>query len=288
MNEFLEYAARGKNSWWRYILCCITAFIFVIIGLIVLLLPLTLAHALPADFAQELQHPKDAVAFFLGTGLTFGGLMLGLIASTAIFQRKRVRDIIGRWRWRYFLAGLVIWLGVQCLSVVVDFLIAPKGFSITASQQTWSLAFAALVGISVQSFAEEFIFRGYLTQGLLLAIKKPLPAAIVSGLIFGAAHISNGIPQTANAVVFGIVCALIAIRTGGIAFTYGLHLTNNLFGAIVVVSSSDVFNGSPGILSQNTPQLVWSDLVFSVLAFVALAVIMVNGRIQTFAADTRP
>ncbi len=120
--------------------------------------------------------------------------------------------------------------------------------------------------ILVQTFGEEFIFRGYLTQGFLLALKKPLPAAIASGLLFGSVHIPNGIPQALNATVFGIVCALIAIRTGGIALTFGLHLANNYFGAVVVVSGADVFKGSPGIITQTTPQLIWWDLCIAVAA----------------------
>jgi len=68
-----------------------------------------------------------------------------------------------------------------------------------------------------------------------------------------------------NAVVFGIVCAMIAMRTGGLALTFGLHLANNYFGAVIVVSGNDVFRGSPGIITQTTPQLVWWDLCLGLL-----------------------
>ena len=132
------------------------------------------------------------------------------------------------------------------------------------------LAAWALGGLLVQTFTEEFVFRGYLTQAILLALKKPLPAACISGLLFGAIHIPNGWPQALNAVCFGIVCALIAIRTGGIALTWGIHLANNYFGAVVVVSANDVFKGSPGLVIQNTPGLQWWDLGVSVLALAAL------------------
>ena len=74
--------------------------------------------------------------------------------------------------------------------------------------------------------------------------------------------------QALNAVVFGIVCAMIAMRTGGIALTCGLHLANNYFGAVIVVSGSDVFKGSPGIIVQTTPQLVWWDLCLAILVLL--------------------
>ena len=137
---------------------------------------------------------------------------------------------------------------------------------VSVSPATASLVIPALAGLSVQTFAEEFIFRGYLTQGILLATHRVIPAALISGLLFGAMHILNGVPQTINAVVFGFVCAVIAMRTGGISLTFGLHFANNLFGAVILVSTSDVFKSSPGLFTQNTPQLQWSDVGLAILA----------------------
>jgi membrane protease YdiL (CAAX protease family) len=142
-----------------------------------------------------------------------------------------------------------------------------------------TLALAAAAGLLVQTFCEEFFFRGLITQGLLLWLKRPWPAAIVSGLLFGALHIANGPQQALNAVAFGIVCSMLAIRTGGIAFTWGLHLANNYFGAVVVVSAGDVFKGSPGLFTQNTPQLMWWDLSLAVLALALFLWATKEGRI---------
>jgi membrane protease YdiL (CAAX protease family) len=77
--------------------------------------------------------------------------------------------------------------------------------------------------------------------------------------LFGSLHIPNGYAQAFAAAALGIVASLIAIRTGGIAFTFGMHLINNLFGAVVVVSADDVFKGLPALITQNTPFLTWWD-----------------------------
>lgn len=268
MGIYMQYASRGKNTWWRYLLClvlaCLLAGLIMIGGAVVLML----AHLLPPDLTAEIQRPQFVKPFFLGIAASFGIVTISLALAAAIIHRKRPSDLIGQWRWRYFILACGAWVLVESVLVLIDFLIAPKGFALTAGQGTLSLAAVALVGIAVQTFAEEYVFRGYLTQGLLLLFKRPLPAAIVSGLLFGSLHISNGTYQALNAVVFGIVCSLIAIRTGGIALTYGLHLANNYFGAVVVVSGSDVFKGSPGIVSQTTPGLVWWDLFLAVLVLL--------------------
>ncbi len=274
----LGYASRGRNRWWRYLLTLIAASMLALVLLILAGLGLGALHLLPRDFAQRLQQPKDAASFFLGIGAVFGALALALAAAARLIQSKRPKDVIGLWRWRYFLLGLMVWAAVECGVTLIDFLIAPHGFAITASAGSAALAGTALIGLGIQTFAEEFIFRGYLTQGLLLAFKRPLPAAIVSGLLFGSLHIPNGGPQALVAAIFGIVCSLIAIRMGGIALTYGVHLVNNYFGAVAVVSTSDVFKGSPGLFVQNTPQLLWSDTAFTVLALFGLLWLVMHYR----------
>jgi membrane protease YdiL (CAAX protease family) len=269
MEVYLAFATRGKNAWWRYLLCPVLACLLAGMMILSVGVVLMLAHILPPDLAAQMQHPQSVAPFFLGIAANFGALTVSLMLVMAAVHRKHPSDVIGQWRWSYFAWGAGCWLLVQLVLSLIDLLIAPHGFSLSAGQGTFPLAAVALFGILVQAFSEEFIFRGYVTQGLLLAIKRPLPATVVSGLLFGSVHIVNGIPQALNAVVFGIVCALIALRTGGIALTFGLHLANNYFGAVVVVSGADVFKGSPGLVTQSTPSLVWWDLALGIVVLLA-------------------
>ena len=195
MDTYLEYASRGKNAWWRYPLCLALACLLAGLTLVAVGVALTLTHHMPPDLAAQMQHPQSGAPFFLGIAASFGILTVSLMLAMAIVQRKHPSDLIGRWRWNYFAWGFGIWLLVQSVLALVDLLIAPKGFAVSAGPGTLSLAAVALLGIGIQTFSEEFIFRGYLTQGLLLAIRKPLPTAIVSGLLFGSLHIANGIPR---------------------------------------------------------------------------------------------
>jgi len=278
MNTYLEFAARGRNDWWRYLFGPVLACLLAGLSMVLVVTASLLLRVLPPDLAQQMLQPKNVVPFFLGIGVTFGLLAAGLAVAAAIVHRKRPADLIGQWSWRLFLAGFCIWITVQFILALIDFLIAPRGFALSANQGTMTLAATSFAGILVQTSAEEFIFRGYITQGLLLAFKRPWPASIVSGLLFGSLHLANGAPQAANAAVFGIVCALIAIQTRGIAMTCGLHLANNYFGAVIVVSGSDVFFGSPGIITQATPQLVWWDLFLAMGALAGMLWLVVRRR----------
>jgi uncharacterized protein len=260
MTSFLDYARRGKNAWWRYLLASVLAVVVAYAIATAIAIALLKAGVLTKDTLVEIMRPAHPLVFFLGNGIMFGLIVVTLAAAVRLIQKKRFMDVVGDWNWARFAAGFGLW--TLCLSLMTgaDYILRPSGFRWSANGQTPTLAVAALFGLGVQTFAEEFVFRGWLTQGLLLAIKRPLPTALASGVIFGAMHIPNGVPQWANATLFGIMASLIAMRTGGIAFTFGLHLINNLFGAVIVVSAQDVFNGAPGLFTQSTPNLMWWDV----------------------------
>ena len=274
--SFLDYAARGQNAAWRYALALALGCGLAVIAGAIIVLGVQLSGMLPQDWLLAAQDPGRPISFFLYNGAVFGLLLLGVAVSVRWIQRKAPPDLVGWWSWRLFGLGAFVWLIALAAATLVDFALEPAGFRITADNETANLAFAALAGLAIQVFAEEYIFRGHITQGLLVAFRRPLPAALLSGLIFGAVHIPNGAPQAASATVFGVLLALIAIRTRGIAFTTGLHLVNNLFGAVVVVSAGDVFRGSPGLISQNTPHLMWWDMAVGSVLLLVVAITVLH------------
>ncbi len=276
MSVFLEHAARGRTAAWRYVATLVLASFIVFAAGVMLVFGLAIAGVSPDVLATEMAQPTRPTTFFATTGVSFGLVVVALVAAAWVIQHKRLGDLTGRWSWRMAAAAAGCWAVVLIGANLIDALIAPAGFRITASTATVGLALAALPALAVQTFAEELLFRGYLTQGLLLAFKRPVAAAVVSALLFGAAHIPNGAPQAVGAVAFGLATALIAIRTGGIAFTWGMHLVNNLVGAVVLVSADDVFRGSPALITQHTPQLMWWDTGVEVVGLLLVTTLVLR------------
>lgn len=270
-DAFLQYARRGRTAWWRYLLAgplACALWFGAVTGLGVAAVRL---GWLSKATVRGLVAPSHPVVFFLGNGLVFGALLAAFAVAVRLIQAKRFGEVAGAWRWRLFAVGAATWLAISLAGALADLAMDRHAFTLTLSPATGPMALAAAVGLGLQTLTEEWVFRGWLTQGLFLAFgRRALPAAVVSGLMFGALHIPNGWPQAAGAVVFGVAAALIAVRTGGVAFTYGLHLVNNLFGAVVIVSASDVFNGAPAIFTEHAVRLAWADVAFEAVG-VALA-----------------
>jgi len=183
-------------------------------------------------------------------------------------------------RWRLLIALVAI--------TAIDYVLQPGGFTLTIARLTPAFLATVIVCLIVQTFAEEFIFRGYLAQSLLLATKRPVIASVIAALAFGALHIPNGIPQAVNATVMGVVFSLIAMRTGSLAFGWGIHLVNNLFGAVVVVSANDVFSGTPAVLTQNTPGLMWWDTIAGIAVMAIVCFLVMKDRRFSASADQYP
>jgi membrane protease YdiL (CAAX protease family) len=270
--KYLFQASQGSNAWWRYLLSILLGLAAATAAAILISILLAVFKLLPADIARQLNRPSDPWLFFGTVGVLFALVCCGIAAAARLIQHKRPGNIIGCWQWSLFGWGLAVWIVVQSVLAVIDFAIAPCGFY-RGGNLAPVLALWVFGAILIQTFTEEFIFRGLITQGIFLLLRRPLPAACVSGLVFGAMHVPNGWPQAINAVWFGVVCAYLAMRTGGIALTCGIHLANNYFGATGVVSAEDVFKGLPGLFIQNTPQLAWWDLALAILALTALPIV---------------
>jgi membrane protease YdiL (CAAX protease family) len=267
MSAYLDLARRGRIDWWRYAVTPIVALVLWVFAIAALYVPAFIAHLVPLDFTQHALDPSHPADFYGFAGLTFGGLLIAFWFAIRLIHGKGFMDIIGAWKWRQFAAGAGLWLALSAAASAIDYLVQPAGFRLTLGPQTLTLALVAAPMLAIQTFCEEFVFRGYVTQGLALAIKRPMPAAAVSAVVFASLHIPNGWPEAANALVFGFITALIVMKTGNLAFTWGIHVVNNVFGAVVVVSTSDVLHGSPGIFAQTTPGLLWLDVAASTLAF---------------------
>lgn len=268
---YLSHARRGRPGAWRYFAVVVAALMLAMALAGTLGVGLALTHVLTPALVAAMQDPRQTAPYFATVAVTFGLLLIGFWAAGRLIQGKRLGDVVGRWRWRHAGLGFCVWLAVLTVGALADFALHPAGFSVSANDRTPLFVLTVAPALAIQTFTEEFVFRGVITQGLARFLKRPAAICLASGILFGAAHIPNGPVQAATATIFGVVLAFVAIETGGLALGWGLHLVNNLFGGIVVVSTGDVFNGAHGLFRQNTPGLNGFDFAFSVAALILAA-----------------
>ena len=180
---------------------------------------------------------------------TFTGMALGPMAAARLLHRRGAGTLFGRAPvvLRDFVIGTAVAGGVLALSLLLWSVYndAERGLP----PQTWLAVLpAALVGIAIQTGAEEVLFRGYLQQQLAARFRSPLVWAALPALIFGFLHFDprtageNAPLVVASAALFGLLAADLTARTGSIGAAWGFHFANNTL-ALTVIATEGTLTG---------------------------------------------
>ena len=109
------------------------------------------------------------------------------------------------------------------------------------------LAVIAILMIPLQTSFEEYLFRGYLMQGIgVLAKNKWLPL-LTTSFIFGGLHFFNPeVEKLGNIVMIyyigtGLFLGVITLMDEGLELALGFHAGNNLVAALLVTADWTVF-----------------------------------------------
>ena len=228
--EAPEPPGRGDPRWmpWTAPVALVTALVAATVGgLIVALVATGFGYELdsgdtppgvllPATFLQDLGFVAAAL-FFARMAGPVRAAQFGLRATRALPAAGWIAAA-----YVAFLLFIAVWsplVGMGDAEEQVD------GLGVKDSDV--ALAFGALLVCVVAPVVEELFFRGFF-YGALRNWKGTLPAAILTGLVFGAIHFGSA---DAEALVplafFGFVLCLLYERTGSLYPCIALHAINN-------------------------------------------------------------
>ncbi|MEU4795959.1 CPBP family glutamic-type intramembrane protease [Streptomyces sp. NPDC023327] len=285
----------GRHRWWRPLAGTALVLAGAMAALMLVLLGAEIVGAL-------LHRPVDADGFRVWGGIAETGLaLLSLAVLTPVAflaarwaQRRpagTLSSVAGRLRWG--------WLG-RCLAMglplvagafgVMMLLPTPSGGG--TDDVEWVGLPDFLLGLAMvcvlvpfQAAAEEYVFRGWLTQAVGAWFRSPWMAILPQAPLFAAAH-GWGTPWGfADLVVFGLVAGALTIRTGGLEAAIGLHALNNLL-------AMGVSAGIVGALAsdETAADMDWMSVAVDVVMLCGYAalVLRVAGRrgIETLSAGT--
>jgi len=142
----------------------------------------------------------------------------------------RVCSVTGRFRWGWY---------ARCLAVSIPLtaLVSAGGLWLTGTApgpgpaEPLAVLAIILLCVPVRSFAEEFVFRGVLTQVLggpwtrpVLAVAVP---AVLTSLLFSLVHAPAGLGVLAVHTVGGICYSVLCDRSGGLEASSAAHTAWN-------------------------------------------------------------
>lgn len=220
-----------RTPWWLW-----TAATFVIISIwfvFAAIVQVVVASIVPSEpgWATLLVDLSTFIPFFVATPLVWR-YMLGRPVNQLINWRGRVAP-------KRIALGFGLWFALCAASTGVDALMHPNGYEFTFSLGKFlPFALVTVLLLPVQTWAEEFFFRGW-----LLHWASSLPRfsqVFISGIVFAWPHLGNPEAATDTALaltayfLLGAGWAYASVRSGGIELAMGAHLANNAFSLLVV------------------------------------------------------
>ncbi len=170
--------------------------------------------------------PFLLVSLFL-TAFTIGAVIL----FVKLVERRRLAFIglRGKYAVRHYAVGLLLGTllfagvsGICALNGAASFRLAEN--------PSYPWLFAFFLGFVIQGASEEFLLRGYLMMSLAENHKNPNSAILFSAVFFALMHTGNtgfGALPFINITLFGIVAAILMLRTGSIVPSLALHTAWN-------------------------------------------------------------
>jgi uncharacterized protein len=186
-------------------------------------------------------------------------------------------------RWRRVFAGFLVWWGMNCLLAGIEYLLDPKNFVLSFTQNWFFCLPLALVLTPLQTSFEELLFRGYLLQGIVLVLRNRVALVIINGILFMLPHLANPELQRGGIIaiyyfMFGAALAALTIRDNGLELPLGIHAANNLM--VLFFNAKDSVLPFPSIWQVQTPNPPIADIVLITLEF-AIAYYIFFGRLKT-------
>ncbi|MCK8438847.1 CPBP family intramembrane metalloprotease [Streptomyces sp. D2-8] len=251
----------GRHRWWRPLL---GTTLFLPSWLVAILLLYAFSYALGTaagypelpDGGVDLGPLRNTVL-----DLTYIAIALPLIMLAVRWTERRpagaLSSVTGRLRFRWLARCLLAALLPVTLLALTTVLL-PDGGAASGDPAAWVgmrsfiISLAVLtVFVPMQAAAEEYVFRGWLTQAVGAFLRSPWLAVLPQAALFATAHGWGTTWGFVDLLFFGLVAGWLTIRTGGLEVTIALHILNNLlaFGVSAAVvgglSSDDTAADAP-------------------------------------------
>lgn len=254
MTKHLECVTTQKNRWYWYLLVIFICFMAAnTVGAIPLFLVLI------ASWIQNPQQLTDMNSFSQGgmmSGIDSNLFLASMVFSFVVFLATAIwiiktfhgrswTEVINgtkRVRWSRFFVGLAVWGTLMVVSFVISYMTDPDNFEFRFEPVRFIiLTIISLTMIPIQSSCEEFVFRGYLAQGVASWTGSRLWALLIPSVLFALLHSAN--PEVAkygfgvmmaNYFLIGLTFGLISLLDDGIELAMGAHSINNILGSILM------------------------------------------------------
>jgi len=273
--NYIQQAYKGQLGFWKYL---------IIPGLFLALMILNFIAIAVLDLDQNELMKKEIESkgenLVLIENMILFVVFLTLLFLWVKFVHKQSLTSLTTSRkkidWKRFWFSFMLWGAITAIFVLIGYVLEPESMEWNFKPNKFlGLVLIGVIMIPIQTSFEEYLFRGYLMQGIGAKFKSRLIPLIVTSLIFGLLHGANPEVEKLGYIIMvyyigtGLFLGMITLLDEGLELALGFHAANNLIGALLVTADWTAFQTNSLFKSTAEPN-VFSDILIPVLIFFPL------------------
>lgn len=256
---YIAQGYKSEYSFWKYILIP-GGFI----GLMILnYLAITFLN-LDVDAIMQSEIERKGSSRFLVEMLIPFAVGLGALFFWVKFIHKQTITALTTSRksidWKRIFFAFMLWGGFTTLMLAIDYQLSPENYkwNFNLNKFLILLVIATLL-IPLQTSFEEYLFRGYLMQGIGIAVKNKWLPLIVTSVVFGLMHIANPEVEKIGYIIMvyyigtGLFLGILTLMDEGMELALGFHAANNLVTALLVTANWTAFQTDSVLKDMSEP-----------------------------------
>lgn len=166
-------------------------------------------------------------------------------------------------------------------STLITYFISPENYLINFELVPFLiLAIIALILVPIQTSFEEYLFRGYLMQGLGLATKNKWVPLLLTSILFGVMHAANPEVEKIGAILMvyyigtGLFLGIITLMDEGLELSLGFHAANNLITVLLVTADWTALQTDSIFIDVSDPSVGYEILIPVIVIFPIFLLIL--------------
>lgn len=277
---YIKQAFKNKHDWWLYLAGLALTVIAVILGQIphtVALISKALQSGVELgglDPNKMMQLLESNLNLFLML-LSFAVGLLGLFIVVKFLHKQSITSLTtsrSKIDWKRFWFAFLFWGFISVIMIMIDYQSSTENYVFNFELKPFLILVAiAVIFVPLQTSFEEYLFRGYLMQGIGVICKNKWVPLTVTSVLFGMLHLANpeidklGYILLVHYIGTGFFLGIITLMDEGLELALGFHAANNLFTALLVTADWTAFQTNSIFRDISDPDIGAFEIFSSVL-----------------------
>ncbi len=264
---YIEQGYKGELGIWKYFLIPMGFIGLMVVNYaLIKVLNLNVEAIMQSEISRKGANRflfEMLVPFAIGLGVLF--LWVKYIHYQSITSLTTSRKRID-WKRIFFSFGL--WAIIGILITAVDMYFSPQDYVFNFKLEPFIYLFVIAVPlIPIQTSFEEYLFRGYMMQGIGIMAKNRWIPLVITSVLFGLMHLGNPeVEQLGYGIMVyyigtGFFLGILTLMDEGLELALGFHAANNLITALLITSDGTAFQVDALFKSVAEPTLGFDMLV---------------------------